>query len=625
MAKIDNELNQIKNAVYGKDVRGSIHDGIDKINKETEVATDKSEQAYDVMESIINDGFDNAALESNFEQKLDDKIADLQPEWTQFKDKTNQQLAQTDTRNFKNSLINHKRVKRRIGWIDDDGHLGVYTKLAPIVRDYNIKMSAAIVTNYAHGFPINGLPPHHPTYMTYEQMVELYDEGIMEYLPHTHTHDTDNRLTDMTTPEMREELETNIKIFKQLGWNHRHLVYPFGAQNETVQNVVRQYFDSAFDISRGVIGGFFNQYKINRVSLDTDSIATIKGYIDEAVDTDSDIVLFSHVDQYGGLDLDKTKEIIEYALSRGFEFSFIEDIMNNRSHLAQFDGTTINSLGKIDSKTIGVYQNGHMDYTPNAPITDFKEGTVTRIKVTQGNNADYGVILDTRSDWTLYGYIEVYRDSNDDLFSFRKLYDVNHNQKYISRWLKNDDEWGRWEAEGNIMYLNTDNFAEPRKPSEYSNLKAHVEKVRNVDASNYNLDEGGGMIYTTLDNEEAYATQLYIPSRGSVSNSPIKIRHTQGNIDEWGSWLSLPLSDRRYTRTINATINANSSTETYLDTSDTLKDAFYINKPNQTAPNGITIDTYCVQDGRLTIKITNSTNSDISLSDFVVEVRKLLF
>src|SRR5690625_1703659 len=95
MANIDKELNQIKNAVYGREVRGSIHDGIDKINKETEIATGKADEAHDVMESIINDGFDNAALEANFEQKLDDKIADLQPEWTQFKEDTASQLADT--------------------------------------------------------------------------------------------------------------------------------------------------------------------------------------------------------------------------------------------------------------------------------------------------------------------------------------------------------------------------------------------------------------------------------------------------------------------------------------------------------------------------------------------------
>src|SRR5690625_1660926 len=95
MADIDKELRDIKNAVYGKEVRGSIHDGIKKINEESEESKAKADEAHDVMESIINEGFDNAALESNFEQKLDDKIANLQPEWTGFKEDITTQLAET--------------------------------------------------------------------------------------------------------------------------------------------------------------------------------------------------------------------------------------------------------------------------------------------------------------------------------------------------------------------------------------------------------------------------------------------------------------------------------------------------------------------------------------------------
>src|SRR5690625_1253854 len=52
MADIKKELNDIKNAVYGKEVRGSIHDGIKKINDEVENATDLSESAKHQVENI---------------------------------------------------------------------------------------------------------------------------------------------------------------------------------------------------------------------------------------------------------------------------------------------------------------------------------------------------------------------------------------------------------------------------------------------------------------------------------------------------------------------------------------------------------------------------------------------
>ena|SRR5690554_2348565 len=52
MADIKKELNDIKNAVYGKEVRGAIHDGIKKINEEVEDATELSENAKYQVENI---------------------------------------------------------------------------------------------------------------------------------------------------------------------------------------------------------------------------------------------------------------------------------------------------------------------------------------------------------------------------------------------------------------------------------------------------------------------------------------------------------------------------------------------------------------------------------------------
>lgn len=61
MADIKTCLNNIKNALYGKDVRGSIHDGIDAINNEVENTTNRQvvlENTFDQL--IINAGNSNA-------------------------------------------------------------------------------------------------------------------------------------------------------------------------------------------------------------------------------------------------------------------------------------------------------------------------------------------------------------------------------------------------------------------------------------------------------------------------------------------------------------------------------------------------------------------------------------
>src|SRR5699024_7251081 len=52
-------------------------------------------------------------------------------------DRLSSQLAETDDELFKSSLVNHKVKGFNVWWIDDDGHKGVYTKLAPLLRVWN--------------------------------------------------------------------------------------------------------------------------------------------------------------------------------------------------------------------------------------------------------------------------------------------------------------------------------------------------------------------------------------------------------------------------------------------------------------------------------------------------------
>ena len=55
MANINKELNDIKNAVYGKEVRGSIHDGIKKINEEVENTTDRQDSVEAQFQSVLDE------------------------------------------------------------------------------------------------------------------------------------------------------------------------------------------------------------------------------------------------------------------------------------------------------------------------------------------------------------------------------------------------------------------------------------------------------------------------------------------------------------------------------------------------------------------------------------------
>ena len=63
MANIKQHLSNIKNALFGHGVRGSIHDGIDAINKEVESTTGRQQHLEGTFEQlIINEGNSNAEI-----------------------------------------------------------------------------------------------------------------------------------------------------------------------------------------------------------------------------------------------------------------------------------------------------------------------------------------------------------------------------------------------------------------------------------------------------------------------------------------------------------------------------------------------------------------------------------
>lgn len=71
MASIQEHLDKIKNAIFGKDVRQSIHDGLNKINQETESTSKKQEKLERTFDDLIidagNSNAEVAAARNGFE------------------------------------------------------------------------------------------------------------------------------------------------------------------------------------------------------------------------------------------------------------------------------------------------------------------------------------------------------------------------------------------------------------------------------------------------------------------------------------------------------------------------------------------------------------------------------
>ena len=95
MANIKNHLNNIKNALFGQEVRGSIHDGIDAINKEVESTTGRQvdlEKTFDQL--VINAGNSNAEIvdarvksDGTSYSKLGDRLNEVDSQLEQIENK----------------------------------------------------------------------------------------------------------------------------------------------------------------------------------------------------------------------------------------------------------------------------------------------------------------------------------------------------------------------------------------------------------------------------------------------------------------------------------------------------------------------------------------------------------
>uniref|UniRef100_UPI002409BF53 hypothetical protein n=1 Tax=Gracilibacillus dipsosauri TaxID=178340 RepID=UPI002409BF53 len=96
---IDKEVSDIQNATHGVEVRGALAAGVKKSFDKSKDAEGRSIEAYDITQNLLDETFDSSALEVNFEQRLDDAIDNLQPEWTQFQTKTTSELSDIVTVN----------------------------------------------------------------------------------------------------------------------------------------------------------------------------------------------------------------------------------------------------------------------------------------------------------------------------------------------------------------------------------------------------------------------------------------------------------------------------------------------------------------------------------------------
>jgi peptidoglycan/xylan/chitin deacetylase (PgdA/CDA1 family) len=146
----------------------------------------------------------------------------------------------------------------------DDGYRDVYETAWPIMRDRGLPFTLYLTTDPVESqIPLTSGGLADP--LTWNQVNEMLESGLMTLGAHTHTH-VDLRHLDHAA--ITGEIETsNTLIEQRTGVDARHFTYPWGYWSQSADDVVRGAYDSATIGSGAPVIADTDPYRVNRVPV----------------------------------------------------------------------------------------------------------------------------------------------------------------------------------------------------------------------------------------------------------------------------------------------------------------------------------------------------------------------
>ncbi len=116
----------------------------------------------------------------------------------------------------------------------DDGYEDNYTNMFPILKAYGAKATVFLVSSL---IDTDG-------YLTRAQIKEMSDSGLVSFQCHTARHVD---LSHLSAEGVRREFTESVGIIEEItGKTVRALAYPAGSYNDTVLQIVPEFFDFAY-------------------------------------------------------------------------------------------------------------------------------------------------------------------------------------------------------------------------------------------------------------------------------------------------------------------------------------------------------------------------------------------
>lgn len=448
MADIRHLLDKIRKAIYGKEVRGSLADGLEAVNNEVEDATEVAvnvEQRQDAVEQQFNTllrewsddkPIDNAeTIAARTNTKESKTYENLGKRLDEEYGKVTSQLAETEKEIEKRRT--NAKVRPIITIETDDGFIEDYTDLLPFLQDKGVVASMAIAPGKV-GRAVR---------MNWSQIKELVDDYGWDISSHTLN---EIRLDEVSLEEADYQLRESKKALEAQGFKVDHFTYPNGGYNDDIMDLAKKYYKSSGTTDLGYNILPVKSQKLMRVNLRYVSESQLKNYIDHTVHYNAYLILFTHGNQFAGIDFDGSDNggivrsnleyAIDYAKSKGIEFLNRNDAWDEIGNLIDLGnyGVGYSNKNLVMSKRGDVILNNkefqvHLSKTPtlndinvNTPIEDFPEDEITYTQIVQDKASGFPE--------NTIGLLVTNRMVKWNGFSFQEYHIYNQNKVYRRIW-----------------------------------------------------------------------------------------------------------------------------------------------------------------------------------------------
>ncbi len=148
----------------------------------------------------------------------------------------------------------------------DDGYEDAYTNAFPVLKRLGIKATVFLITNEISGSYTNS-EGRTFSLLSKAQIEEMQKSGLVEFMPHGHTH---RKLTGLSETEQEEELISSRNVVQELtGTDPRVFAYPRGRTAPAIESLVKRL---GFSLALGVVPGLVrppsNRFNLPRNAVD---------------------------------------------------------------------------------------------------------------------------------------------------------------------------------------------------------------------------------------------------------------------------------------------------------------------------------------------------------------------